>query len=136
MKKVAEDQARFAVVRALHTPMVKIQGVTVERGKTSGEWIVTATVANEGYLDTSMEQARRAEIAEPDRVMLAPGPGATTEDPLAVEFPFLRGTRESSFLSLYRASWTVRGDEGTRVNISLISEKGGMDSREVTLGRE
>lgn len=136
LQKVAEDQARFAVVRALLTPMVKIQDVTVERGDAPDEWIVTATVANEGYLDTSMEQARRAQIATPDRVTLAPGPGATTEDPLAVEFPFLRGTRESSFLSLYRASWTVRGDEGARLNISLMSEKGGMDSRDVTLGRE
>jgi hypothetical protein len=134
LQEVVEDQAEFAVVRGLLTPMVKIQDVAVEEGEGPGEWVVSATVANEGYLDTSMEQARRTGVAKPDRVTLELGEGATTEDPSTVEFNFMRGTRESGFVSLYRASWTVRGSVGSRLSILLRSEKGGMDQREVVLG--
>lgn len=134
LRRVTEDQAQFAVVRALLTPIVRIQEISVEKGDNPGEWILTASLANEGYLDTSMEQARRANIALPDRVTVELGVGATTDDPLTVEFPFMRGTRESSFVSLYRASWTVEAPEGTRVTVALRSEKGGIDRREVVLG--
>ena len=134
LRKVVEDQSEFAVVRALLTPLVKIQEVEVERGGHPGEWLVTATVANEGYLDTSMEQARRTGIARPDRVRIELGEGATTDEPTTVSFPFMRGTRESEYLSLYRASWTVTAPEGSRVTVTIWSEKGGEDTREVRLG--
>jgi hypothetical protein len=131
---VVEDQARFAVVRALLTPIVRIREVSVQPGAGPDQWIVTATVANEGYLDTSMEQARRARIARADQLAIELGPGASTDDAPSVEFDFMRGTRESSFVSLYRASWTVEAREGTRITILLESEKGGVDRREVVLG--
>jgi hypothetical protein len=133
LKKVLEDQARFAVVRGLLTPLVKIHEVAVEEGLSPGEWTVSATVANEGYLDTSMEQARRTGIAQPDRITVELRDDATTKSPRTVEFDFLRGTRESGFLSLYRANWTLEGTEGSRVKVILRSEKGGTDTREVVL---
>jgi len=133
LQQVAEDQAEFAVVRGLLTPLVKIRDVSVEEGPATDEWLITATLANEGYLDTSMEQARRTNIARADRVSIELGNGATTEDPLTVSFPFMRGTRESEFLSLYRASWKVSGPEGARVMLTVRSEKGGTDTREVRL---
>ncbi len=133
LQKVVEDQARFAVVRALLTPLVRIQDISVQRGRTPNEWTVTATVANQGYLDTSMEQARRTNIARPDRVTLELDKGGTTQDPAAVMFPFMRGTRESPFVSLYRASWTIDAPEGTEVTVVLRSEKGGTDRRELVL---
>jgi murein tripeptide amidase MpaA len=133
LQKVVEDQARFAVVRGLLTPMAKIQDVSVERASESGAWTVTATVANEGYLDTSMEQARRANIAVADRVSLELPASASTEDPITVRFPFMRGTRESEFLSLYRGSWTVDAPEGTTIGVVLRSEKGGVDQIDIVL---
>ena len=134
LQEVVENQARFAVVRALLTPKVEIQDVDVSPGESPGRWTVTATVANVGYLDTSMEQARRTGIAEPDRVTLGLPQEMTTEDPTTVSFPFMRGTRESSFVSLYRASWSVSGPEGTPFEVVLRSEKGGESRREVVLG--
>jgi hypothetical protein len=133
LQTVVEDQAKFSVVQALTTPIVKIQDVAVLRNGQSGRWTVTATVANEGYLDTSMEQARRANIAVADQVALELPTGAATDDPLTVEFPFMRGTRESTFVSLYRASWTVDAPEGARVTVVLRSEQGGVDRRTVEL---
>ncbi len=134
LQEVVQDQAEFAVVRALLTPLVKIQDVAVARGDRADEWIITATVANEGYLDTSMEQARNTGIAVPDRVSLELGSGASTADPLTVSFPFMRGTRESEYVSLYRGSWRVTGPAGTRVGLELRSEKGGADRWEIVLG--
>jgi hypothetical protein len=113
---------------------VKIQDVAVSRQGSSDRWTVTATVANEGYLDTSMEQARRTGVARADEVTIELPDGVVTDDPLTVEFPFLRGTRESSYVSLYRASWTVEAREGTEIGILLSSEKGGTDRRSVALG--
>ena len=133
LEKVVKDQAEFAVVRALTTPLVKIRDVAVVRDGNADRWTVTATVVNEGYLDTSTEQARRARIARPDRVTLEPGDGATTGDALSVELPFMRGTRDSSYVSAYRVSWVVEAPEGTRVTVDLRSEKGGADEREVVL---
>jgi hypothetical protein len=133
LERVLKDQASFAVVRALATPIVKIQEVAVQRAQDPDRWTVTVTAANEGYLDTSLEQARRANVAEPDQVTIEMDGGATTGDPLSVEFPFMRGTRESSFVSAYRASWTIDAPEGTRVTIVLRSEKGGLDRREIEL---
>jgi hypothetical protein len=121
------------VVRALLTPTVKIQDAAVQREGRSNSWTVTATVANEGYLDTSMEQARRARIAKADEVTIELANGATTDDPRTVEFPFMRGMRESSYLSLYRGSWSVEAAEGTRITVVVRSEKGGVDRRQVEL---
>ena len=91
--------------------------------------------ANEGYLDTSLEQARRTGVARADRVTITVPAGVTVGTPATVEFPFMRGTRGSSFVSLYRASWHVDATEGTRVSIVLRSEKGGTDRRDVELAR-
>jgi hypothetical protein len=132
LQQVAIDQARFAVVHALTTPRVKIRGVEVESGGDSS-WTVTATVVNEGYLDTSLEQGRRAQVAKPDVVTLDLPQGASTKDPLDVEFPFMRGHRDSTYFSLYRATWQVDAVEGTKVEIELRSEKGGVDRQEVVL---
>jgi hypothetical protein len=133
LQKVVDDQAKFAVVHALTTPIVAIKEVRVDPGEGSGKWHVTATVANEGYLDTSTAQARRARVAKPDTVSLELPEGADTEDPNTIEFAFLRGTRDSSYVSLYRASWDVAGPEGSLLKIVLRSEKGGTDREEVTL---
>jgi hypothetical protein len=61
---------------------------------------------------------------------------AVTEDSLKVEFPFMRGTRESSYVSYYRASWDIEAPEGTEITIVLASEKGGVDRKVIRLGSE
>jgi hypothetical protein len=132
LEKVVKDQSRFAVVQALTTPIVKIQNVEVA-SEGSGKWKITAAVGNEGYLDTSTAQARHANVSKPDKVTIELPEGAKTDDPKTVEFPFMRGTRESEYISLYRGTWMVEAPAGARVTIVLDSEKGGKDRKEVVL---
>jgi hypothetical protein len=95
---------------------------------------VTATVVNEGYLDTSLLQARNAGLAVPERVSLRLSGEADSDDPETVGIDFMRGKRGGSFESFYRASWKVRGPRGAAFEVILESEKGGNDRRSATLG--
>ena len=131
-ERVAVDQARFAVVRALLTPQVKIRDVQVAPAD-GGAWRVTATIVNDGYLDTSTEQARLAQLAAPVISSLELAGGAGTAAPRAVQFPFLRGNRGGPHESLYRAEWRVTAPPGTKATVVLRSEKGGVDRRPVVL---
>ncbi len=133
-KKVVMDQAKFAVVHALTTPIVKIKKIEVAPDDSgSNLWKVTATIANQGYLDTSMQQARIARLAEPDQLSIKLPEGASTKDPKSVSFNFMRGTRGTSYVSLYRATWQVKAPKGTEVTIVVQSEKGGTDQQSISL---
>jgi hypothetical protein len=108
--------------------------VDVEKDESSPEtWKVTATAANQGYLDTSLEQGRRSRVAVSDQMIVELPAGAVTADPKSVSFPFLRGTRGSNFENIYRAVWRVKAPAGTKITVVLRSEKGGTDRRELVL---
>jgi len=133
-RKVAEDQARFVVLRGLTTPLVKIVDITANSvSEDDRVWEIEATAANEGYLDTSMEQSRRTGIAKEDRLRIILPDKAATKNPEIVSFAFMRGTRGSSFKSYYRGRWTVEAPAGTEVTVEIRSEKGGTDRRRITL---
>jgi hypothetical protein len=134
LRRVLEDQARFAVYRALLTPCVRIKGFKAGPDPSAPEsWIVTAEAANLGYFDTSMEQGRRSGVAKPDRMTLRLPEGAKTRDPTTIELPFMRGTRGGSYVSLYRGTWRVQAARGTVLTVEIRSEKGGVHRKEVTL---
>ncbi|NGP77885.1 hypothetical protein G3570_14650 [Balneolaceae bacterium YR4-1] len=128
-KKVAVDQAEFAKRRGLLTPLVKIRDVEVER-KGQNTWSVRAQIVNEGYLDTSMEQARFIGRAKPVELSLDSG---NSDEHSTHEFPFLRGTRGSGFESFYYGEWEVEAPAGKEVTIKLWSKKGGEDEMSVVL---
>jgi len=131
-QEVAVDQARFAVNRALKLPLARIREVETEA--LGGErWRIRARVTNEGWLDTSMEQARIIGIARPDRVTLNLPDGASSPDELTREFPFMRGTRGGRYESFYYGEWTVNASPGSQLTVELRSLKGGVDRRTVTL---
>lgn len=133
-RRVIEDQARFSVYRALLTPWVRIQSVDVRQDPSDPKgWIIESAAANLGYLDTSMEQGRRTGVAKPDELVLILPEGARTEDSVTITFPFMWGTRGSTFHSLYEGTWRVRADSGTALTVEIRSEKGGVHRKEVVL---
>ena len=131
-EEVAVDQARFAVMRSLRLPRVQIREVEVESLGTD-QWRVRARVTNEGWLDTSMAQARYIGIAQGDRMTLELPQEAGTSDPLTQEFEFMRGTRGGSYESFYYGEWTIEGPSGSDITIVMESEKGGVDRTSVRL---
>lgn len=130
-EKVAVDQARFAIVSALSSPLVRIRDVSVT--KDGARWTVRVAFANEGWLDTSTEQARIAKLAPPVTATLKPGRGSTLQSAATQSHAFLRGTRGSSQVPMYHAEWTVTGPEGGTVTVTIASEKGGTVTRDITL---
>lgn len=133
-RRTLEDQARFAVYRALLTPLVRIKSIEIDPNPSDpGKWTVVATAVNLGYFDTSMEQARRTGVAKQDRLILYLPEGAQTESPIEIVFPFMWGTRGGSFLSLYRGTWDVHADPGIVMTIEIQSEKGGIHREEAAL---
>jgi len=131
-ERIAKDQARFAVVRGLATPLVRIREAKVER-VTSTRWRLSVRVANTGWLDTSMQKARLTGIARPDQLTLRLSDGGSTEDPSTLEFPFMRGMRGGDLEFLYDGTWLIDAPAGTQVTVELRSEKGGVDRVTVPL---
>ncbi len=132
-REVAEDQARFAVSRTLKLPLARIREVEVE-ALGSDNWRIRVRMTNEGWLDTSMAQARVTGIAQPDRVSLELPDGASSLDPLNRSFEFMRGTRGGRYESYYYGEWRVEAPAGAEVTVILRSQKGGVDRATVRLG--
>lgn len=130
-KKVAVDQAEFAKRRGLLTPLVKIREVNVE---STGEnkWSLRAKIVNEGYLNTSMEQARLIGRSKPVELSISID-NQGNDSYKTHTFPFLRGTRGSGFESFYYGEWEVEAAEGSEVIIKLWSKKGGQEEMKVVL---
>jgi hypothetical protein len=134
LEKLVTDQARFAVVRSLTTPLMKLKELHLEPAHSSrNTWILTATAANVGFLDTSLEQARRAGVSVDDRLAVELPSGSVTDDSQAASFQFMRGTRGSEFQRLYKASWRISAPAGTMVTVTISSQKGGIDRRQIRL---
>ena len=128
-KKVAIDQAEFAMRRGLLTPLVKIRDVNVSPTD-ENTWTVRAKIVNEGYLDTSMEQARLIGRSKPVELSIK---GNDDSDYTVHTFPFLRGTRGSGFESFYYGEWEIEAPKGSEMIITLWSKKGGHDEKSVVL---
>jgi hypothetical protein len=132
LEEVVVSQARFAVERALMTPLVRIQDVDVE-SLGARRWRVTVRATNTGWLDTSLEHARIIGIARPDEIHIRAGEGAQVQGEPTVSLPFMRGHRGSPLTSSYYGSWIVEGAPGAALTVEIRSEKGGVHRREVRL---
>ncbi len=125
LQEMMVAQARFAVERALMTPLVRIQGVEVE-ALGPRRWRITARAANTGWLDTSLQHARDMGIARPDELRIQGGEEVRILGPSVVPIPFMRGTRGSPLPSSYYGSWVVEGPPDAQVTLEIRSEKGGV----------
>ncbi len=131
-KKIALDQAEFAKVRGLLTPLVKVRDVNVESSG-NNRWKIRARIVNEGYLDTSMEQARIIGQSQNVELSLSVNGDQDEDNYQVFEFPFLRGTRGADYESFYYGEWEVEASKGTGVTIEVWSKKGGVDRETITL---
>ncbi len=128
---------------AASLPRTSIEEVTVEELE-EGVYRIQALLANHGYLPTNItNRARAVEAVNEDRAFLHVPEGA--------ELLFGKAEQEIGFLEGYmngqkaawgtpaparsaaRVSWVVRAPEGTQLELTLKSERGGTVRQNVTL---
>jgi len=122
------SHAEFAVYLASLFAQVRIADTEVtNRG--GGIFQVEAEIENAGYLPTTMTQGVTSRSVSPTMVQL----GVPPED-------VLTGAAKTSFFHALEGSgarqrfvWVIRGREGSRVELNVVSQKGGSDTANITL---
>jgi hypothetical protein len=110
----------FAQVRIAHTEVTNRGG---------GIFQIGAEIENAGYLPTSMNQGVTSRSVAPTMVQL----GVNPED-------VLTGAAKTSFFHALEGTgarkryvWVIRGREGERIELKVVSQKGGTDTATITL---
>lgn len=108
---------------------VRIADVSVE-AHGGGVFTVTAEVTNEGYFPSALRHGTVSRSVDPVLLQIQVDPSA-----------ILTGAAKSHRITTLagsgareRVSWVIRGNSGSSVEVTVRSEKGGSDSRMVTLG--
>ena len=117
------------------SPLVRITDVSIVPGD-AGYFKVVASVQNQGYLPTNVtEQAIRNQTAKTVKVSIALD-GATLEmGKSEVDVSHLSGTASSLDPPIHQVEWMIKTSKrgsGSAV-IKVTSEKGGMDTKKITL---
>lgn len=132
LQGLAESGAQHGAFVARLSSMlarVRIADVSVE-AHGGGIFTVTADVTNEGYFPSALRHGTVSRSVDPVLVQIQVDPtailtGATKSH--RIQTLAGSGGRE-------RVSWVIRGNSGRSVEITVRSEKGGSDTRTVTLG--
>jgi hypothetical protein len=110
----------FAQVRIAHTEVTNRGG---------GIFQIEAEVENAGYLPTSMNQGVTSRSVAPTMVQLGVDPDDVLTGAAKTNFfHALEGTGARQ-----RYVWVIRGREGGRVELRVVSQKGGSDLTTITL---
>lgn len=108
---------------------VRIADVSVE-AHGGGVFTVTAEVTNEGYFPSALRHGTVSRSVDPVLVQIQVDPSTIlTGASKSHRIQSLAGSGGRE-----RVSWVIRGDSGRSVEVTVRSEKGGSDSRTVTLG--
>lgn len=127
--ELAERHARFAVWLGQQLPRVEIVETKVE-GRGDNVFLVTAIIANEGYLPTHFQMGARVRTLPQVTVRILPPDGVTvlTGNPQQ-QMPRLEGTGARSTFT-----WLVTGRPGTSIPLEVFAERaGGLQSTTLTL---
>jgi hypothetical protein len=128
LPELGAQHGEFLVRLAGMLPRVRIAGTEVT-ALGGGLFKITAEVENSGFFPTSLQHGIRSRSVGPTllQIQIDPGDimtGADKTTPVGVLAG--SGARES-------VTWVIRGREGDRVEITLISAKSGHDTATITL---
>ena len=141
----ASRQALFNLEMAFHLPELQIEDVTARRTDSAGDsatYEVAVRYRNTGRLPTALQQAQLVKIVREDRVELEFDSGLTRGDEPSVEIVEPSrggGAVENGWIApgeTKTATFRVRtrGVPGARGTVRLSSTRGGIASREFTIG--
>lgn len=126
---LAERHARFALWLGQQLPRLELAETTVE-ARGDNVFLVTATVANEGYLPTHFQMGTRVRTLPQVTVRLAPTEGMTVlTGNIQEQLPRLEGMG-----ARHTFTWLVTARPGTTVRLEYFAERaGGLQSTTLTL---
>jgi hypothetical protein len=125
---LGDKHGHFAVRLASMLPTTSIVGTEVE-DHGGGVYTVTVEVANSGYFPTALQHGVMARAVNPVSVQIGVDPDdVLTGDAKTATTASLAGSGGRE-----KHSWVIRGESGQRVEVRLISQKGGNDTATVTL---
>lgn len=116
IEKIASDNARFIIRHASVLPRIQLEDVTIKTIE-KGVYLMTAVVANAGYLPTNLTQmALKNEIAEPVKASLQGDEGEIIHGPWEREIGHLAGRSER------KLAWTPWGGQWgvSRTSVSWV----------------
>jgi len=128
LPELGEKHGAFLVKLAGMLPKVRIAETEVE-AHGGGVFTVTVEVENAGFFPTSSQHGIRSRSVGPTSVQIQVDPddiltGADKTAPVGV----LSGSGTRA-----KVTWVIQGREGAEVEIKLMSQKSGHDSRTITL---
>ncbi len=144
LEEECQKNYKFTNVHALATPLISIDGVSVAKVGVD-IWKLDAFVKNNGYMGTyCTQQALQAKIVKPVKVSVcAGGAGEVIGGKAEQEIGHLDG-RAAAASGWYgpggtsnhekKVEWTLKAPAGTKVTITVASERAGTKRAEVTLG--
>ena len=128
LPELGEKHGRFVAHLAGLLPRVSIVDTEVTNHG-GGVFTVSAEVANEGFLPTSLQHGQVSRSVQPTTVQIQVPPEAVlTGDPKTSRIPRLDGSGHRE-----RFTWVVQAREGSTVEIRVRAQKAGSDAATVTL---
>jgi Zinc carboxypeptidase len=133
LEEWVRKEVLFNLFLAKSLPRVKVVSAGVRPlGKEPGLFEVKAVFANEGFLPTALDMARRVKIVKPDRAEIGfPEKEAEiVEGPKSVELGWLRSGEKKEVTWKVKALTPAR----TELEIAVLSTRGGVDRKKLVLG--
>ncbi len=112
------------------TARVEILALDVE-DLGGGVWRVRAAAGNRGWLPTHTKLAQRAQAHLPVRLVLKTGDGVE----LVTGRPTVTAERLEGIKGTVEGIWLVKAGRGAKIEVEVITDNAGRDSRSVTAGK-
>ncbi|MBN1350464.1 hypothetical protein JXJ21_13700 [candidate division KSB1 bacterium] len=127
LAELGESHARFALYLAGLLPRVKIASAGVEK-KGEGIYLITAEIANTGYLPTVPEIANRTDAVSPTRVTLELMSGKIIAGEKHHFIRYIEGSGRRQ-----KVQWLINAKKGTDLKLELVSPRAGSDVKSLKL---
>jgi hypothetical protein len=126
--------AKWNMYLASMTPWVRVTDVRATPGD-SGYFKITASVQNQGFLPTNVtEQAIKNQMAKTVKAVITLSDAELASGKETIDLGHLPGNTPQSPSKIYTVEWMVKSTgRSPRATVKVISEKGGTDTRELTL---
>jgi hypothetical protein len=146
LERWARNQGLFNLAMAQHLPLLEMEDVrvrSVEEAEGEATYEVRVRWRNVGGLPTALQQAQLVKIVQEDQAVLEFDGSLTRGEDPRVEIlepegrsqAFEAGWTEAGATNEARFRVRVRGGEPVEGTVRVLSTRGGVMERELTLGR-